>query len=58
MTEPITYEHTVDLVRELRRMWRRSDDEYRDDPQALTRLLNDNDGAAARMRTRRAKDRP
>lgn len=58
MTERIPYAQTVALIRELRRTWRISADAYHDDPHALTRVLNDNDGAAARMRAHRAKDQP
>lgn len=52
----MTYQQTVAEIRRLRWQWRRSDDAYRDNPLALTRLLNDNDAAAERMRALRAKE--
>lgn len=50
------YPQIVAEIRDLRRQWRRSDVAYRDNPLALTRLLNDNDAAADRMRALRAKE--
>ena len=52
----IPYLQAVAEIRTLRRQWRRSADAYRDNPFALTRLLNDNDAAAERMRALRAKE--